>query len=152
MWKPAAGLVALTFVAIPHTHAATCDEEIKLFAEQYDLLSEVPRSEPPSGAHETPATMESRGVRPETLSRSDDAMESPKQGPPLRTDAPLSGVDVMPAPHTSDRRPQGTEEMSGTKRLHMQSLLNAARAAQREGKETECFERLGEARSIPEPG
>jgi hypothetical protein len=157
MWKPAAGLIALTLAAVPHAHAATCDAEIKLFAERYDLLSELPRAVPPSGAPEPPTTTETRGVPPQTLSRSGGVMEPPEQGRIVTIEPPLSGADVMPTkpeipPHTSEGPSRSTTELGGAKRLQMQSLLNAARAAQREGKEAECFERLGEARNIPESG
>jgi hypothetical protein len=77
----AAGLLAIAVAA--RVEAATCAEEIALFAEQYGL----------------------------------------------------SGVPLSP-----------------TKRARMEALLNAARAADQQRKTAECFERLSEARAIPEPG
>jgi hypothetical protein len=153
MWRSTAGLIAVALTAVPHTLAATCDEEIKRFAERYDLLSELPRAEPPSGAREP--TTETRRVAPETLSKSGGVIEAPEQGRTVTIEPPLSGADVMPTrpkitpPATQAPR---TTELSGAQRLQMQSFLNAARAAEREGKEAECFERLDEARSISERG
>jgi hypothetical protein len=42
--------------------------------------------------------------------------------------------------------------LSATKRARMEAFLNAARAADQQRKTAECFERLSEARAIPEPG
>lgn len=46
----------------------------------------------------------------------------------------------------------GAAGASNAKRARMQSLLDAARAAEANGSEAQCLERLGEARAIPEPG
>jgi hypothetical protein len=77
----------------PSLQAATCAEELALFAQQYALSTE-----PRSGAAE---------------------------------------------------RPPG---ISTAKRAQMQRLLDEARTASRQGRAAECFERLSEARAIPEPG
>ena len=158
MWRTLLFAVAFTLVVVPCARAASCDEEIELFAKQYDLLAELPRAEPPAGspAPEPPATMESRGVPPEALSRSGGVVEPPEQGRTVTIEPPPTG-DLMPTtpevkPHTAERPSQGAAELGAAKRMQMQSLLNAARAAERQGREAECFERLGEARAIPEPG
>jgi hypothetical protein len=47
--------------------------------------------------------------------------------------------------------PYGTR-LSETKRVQMETLLNAAKAAEQQRRSAECFAHLSEARAIPEPG
>jgi hypothetical protein len=46
---------------------------------------------------------------------------------------------------------QGTR-LSEEKRVKMEALLNAAKAAEQQRQSAECFAHLSEARAIPEPG
>ena len=48
--------------------------------------------------------------------------------------------------------PVGSAPIDAGKRRQMQVLLNGARSAYQQGKEAECFQRVAEARAIPEPG
>jgi hypothetical protein len=158
MWKRiiAAGVLMVAAAPCP-PQAATCAAEIDLLARQYNLPTKLPRAEPPAGtAPEAPATTESRGVPPEALSQSGGVIEPPEQGRTVTIEPPRTG-DTMPTappvpPQTAERPSQSPTELSAAKRMRMQSLLDAARAADREGREAECFERLGEARAVPEPG
>jgi hypothetical protein len=48
--------------------------------------------------------------------------------------------------------PIGSTPLPASKRRQMQVLLNGARASHQQGKDAECFQRLSDARAIPEPG
>ena len=150
------GVLMLAAAPCP-LQAASCAAEIDLLAKQYDLQTELPRAKPPAGTTpEAPATTESRGVPPEALSQSGGVIEPPEQGRTVTIEPPRTG-DTMPTappvpPQTAERPSQNPTALSAAKRMQMQSLLDAARAADRQGREAECFERLGEARAVPEPG
>jgi hypothetical protein len=66
----------------------------------------------------------------------------------LATDRPRA----EPPSGAVERPATGSAELSAAKRNEMQGLLDAARAANAQGEEAKCFERLSEARAIPEPG
>ncbi|HEX2113975.1 MAG TPA: hypothetical protein VHM01_06180 [Alphaproteobacteria bacterium] len=63
-----------------------------------------------------------------------------------------SGAAGEAATPPGAQAPAGAAALPASKRRQMQVLLNGARAADQQGKEAECFERLSEARAIPEPG
>jgi hypothetical protein len=153
-------LLAATFVcacAAPAL-AASCGSEIELFEQQYDLTAALPQSEPPAGAAEPPATVESRGVSPsDKLAPSGGVLAPPEGGRTAVIEPPSTGPTSTPSPpavppHTAEGPSAGSAELSAAKRAQMQAHLNAARAADARGDEKQCFERLGAARAIPEPG
>jgi hypothetical protein len=158
MWKPA--LLAATFVCAGAgaALAASCSSEIELFERQYNLTASLPQSEPPSGTAEPPATTESRGVSPsDRLAPSDGVLAPPEGGRTAVIEPPATGPTSTPSPpavppHTAEGPSAGSAELGAAKRAQMQAHLNAARAADARGDEKQCFERLGAARAIPEPG
>lgn len=148
-----AGVAALAVSSA--ARAQSCAEAIETFARQYALATELPRAEPPSGAVERPATEDSRGVPPESLSRSGGVIAPPGEGrgrviEPPRTDG--DGMRTAPPmpPQTSQAPSTGNTEIGAARRAQMQGLLDGARAAERQGNEAECRDRLDEARRIPQ--
>jgi hypothetical protein len=151
--------VAIMIGLVSAAAAASCREEVALFAQQYNLAADLPRAEPPAGAAEAPATQESRGVPPsDSLSRSGGVVAPPEgSGRTVVIEPPAAGTAPMPTtpalrPHTSQQPSTRPSELSAAKRTQMESLVQAARAAEAQGKEAECFERLVQARALAEPG
>jgi hypothetical protein len=158
MWKPVllAGAVALSWPAA--ALAGSCSSEIKLLEQQYNLTASLPQGEPRSGAAEPPATAESRGVSPsDKLGSSGGVLAPPEGGRTTVIEPPRMGPGSTPAPpsvppHAAQGPSAGTTELGAAKRVQMQAHLDAAREADARGDEKQCFERLGAARAIPEPG
>jgi hypothetical protein len=146
--------VAVT-VMVPEVEAQTCSEQIDEMARQHALSADPPRAPPPSGSVEAPATEESRGLPPESLSRSGGVIAPPGEGRGRVIEPPRAGSNAMPTappvpPQTSEAPSTGAAELGAAKRAQMQSLLEGARAAARQGNEAECLDRLEEARAIPD--
>ena len=81
----------------------------------------------------------------------------PEGGRTAVIEPPATGPTSTPSPpavppHTAEGPSAGSAELGAAKRAQMQAHLNAARAADARGDEKQCFERLGAARAIPEPG
>ena len=68
----------------------------------------------------------------------------------LSTELPESPSGAADEQATRGASPEGG--LPAGKRRQMQVLLNGARVAHQQGKEAECFQRLSDARAIPEPG
>ena len=148
----AGGIAALAMA--PQAEARTCSEGIAALARQYALSTELPQAEPPSGTAERPATEESRGMPPESLSRSGGVIAPPQEGSGRVITPPRTGGDAMPTappvpPQTSQAPSTGSTEISAAKRAQMQSLLESARAAESRGDEAGCLDRLEKARAVP---
>lgn len=148
-----AGIGALAIA--PRAVAQTCSEGIAALARQYALSTELPQAEPPSGTAERPATEESRGVPPESLSRSGGVIAPPEEGRGRVITPPRAGEEAMPTappvpPQTSQAPSTSGAEISAAKRAQMQGLLNGAREAERQGNEAECLDRLNKARAVSE--
>ncbi len=143
-----------TFAIALQVGAQSCSDGIDALARQYALSTGLPKAESAPGAGERPATEESRGVSPESLSRSGGVIAPPDEGRSRVIEPPRSGGDAMPTappvpPQTSQAPSTGSVEIGAAKRAQMQSLLDGARAAERQGNEGECLDRLNEARAIP---
>jgi hypothetical protein len=159
MWRIMPASVAIMIGLVSAAAAASCREELALFAQQYNLAADLPRAEPPAGAAEAPATQESRGASPsDILSRSGGVVAPPEgSGRTVVIEPPAAGTAPMPTtpalrPHTSQQPSTRPSELSAAKRTQIESLVQAARAAEAQGKEAECFERLVQARALAEPG
>jgi hypothetical protein len=158
MWKPALLSAALALGCSASALAASCGSEIELFERQYNLTAALSQGASRSGSAEAPATSESRGVSPEDkLGTSGGVIAPPEGGRTAVIEPPKTGPGSTPAPpavppHTATGPSQGSAEISAAKRAQMQAHLNAAREADARGDEKQCFERLGAARAIPEPG
>jgi hypothetical protein len=148
-------VAAVAVLGASAADAADCAAEIELLRQQYALSP--PQAGSRSGAVEAPATTESRGIPPEALSRSGGEIAPPESGGARVIEPPRAEGDPMPTrpplpPQTHDAPVTGATELSAAKRMQMQALFDAARAAQAQGREAECFERLGDARALAEPG
>lgn len=157
MWKATLLAVAACALAGP-VLAAGCSAEIELLERQYNLAGALPKAGPQSGSADTPATAESRGVSPgDKLAPSGGVIAPPEEGRTAVIKPPETGPGstmTPPAvpPHTAEGPATGSAELSAAKRTQMQAHLDAAREAESRGDEKACFERLGEARAIAEPG
>ncbi len=143
-----AGVWVTTFV--PGAQAANCTQEIGALAREYSITTELPRAEPPGqgrDAAETPA------VRPEDLSRSGGVIAPPSEGQGRVIRPPETGAGATPTmptlpPQTADRLSRNPVELGASERAQIQTLLQAAKAADEQGQEAACFERLTRAREI----
>jgi hypothetical protein len=154
MWRITALSIGAVLALISAAHATSCREQIATLALQYNLAADLPRAKPPAGATETPITEESRGVAAsDTLSRSGGVLVPPQEGRSVVIDPPSTGPGSTPTlpqvrPHTSGQPSISTTELSGARRAQMEAKLQAARAADAQGNETECLRHLGEAKTI----
>lgn len=157
MWKPALLALLACGIAAPAV-AASCSAEIALFERQYNLAGALPRADSPAGAAEAPATTGSRGVSStDKLAPSGGVLAPPEGGRTAVIEPPKTGPSSTPTPpavppHAAEGPSKGSAELSAAKRTQMQTHLSAAREADARGDEKACFERLGAARAIPEPG
>jgi hypothetical protein len=156
MWKVIPLSLGMTMGIVSTATAASCREELTLFARQYDLAGDLPRGAAPSGAAEPPATQESRGVPP--TNAPSGAVVAPPEGSggvvvePREEQSELTPPSADVQPNASQPPPTGPSQLSREKRARMEALLQTARAAEAQGNEAECFKRLSEARATPEPG
>jgi hypothetical protein len=156
MWK-AAFVLAMASFAAPAV-AASCGGEIQALEERYNLSAALPRADAPSGAAETPATTESRGIAPDDrMKQSGGVLAPPEGGRTAVIEPPPTGPGSTPTapavpPHTAEG-PSGSTgtALNAAKRSQVQAHLNAAREAEGRGDEKTCFERLGEARAAAQP-
>lgn len=146
--------VALALAAAMAAPAAaqSCGAEVERLAGQYNLSPETPPggssglSEP---AHPPPAVAgvgmaqeraQSSGVATPSDVGSVAAIQPPRSGP--------GRPAGMPPPPTLGAG-AGAGGLGADDRARMASLLQAARAALRQGKDGECLERLREAAAVP---
>ena len=148
-------LIAAIVLAPQVVRAQTCSDEIALFAQQYGLQADLPRAAPRSGSE--PPASGSLGVPTQDLSRSGGVIAPPDGArgqviePPREVDPKMATPEEQLQTGTGEATGDKTQ-LNAAKRAQMQSLLDAARDAERRGDATECLERLSRARAIPEPG
>jgi hypothetical protein len=137
--------------------AQTCASEIARLSQQYSLLPEAPRA----GSSTAPTARAPRSdaasgtTTTERLARSGGVLAPPDVGSPMAVQPPVANPDRMPT--TPDVAPSPPGNSTGTDgsgltaadRARMESLLQAAQAAERQGKPEQCLERLREAEAIP---
>lgn len=152
-----APLITLVLIAGTATAAAqSCTNEIDRLAQHYNLSTDEPRA----GSTEMPAAPTNpsdttRGtITTERLAQSGGVIAPPDTGTSMEIQPPRSDPDHMPtAPHVAPNPPSngGAEagDLTAADRVRMESLLQAARAAERQGKDEQCLERLGEALAVP---
>ena len=136
--------------------AQGCGAEIDRLAQQYNLSTEAPRagtSEMPAAPGSPPAGT-SEPATSDRLARSGGVITPPDIGAPMAIRPPHDNPDrmatappVVPSPPTSRSGDSGG--LGAADRARMESLLQAARAAERQGKEAQCLERLREAEAVP---
>lgn len=152
-----APLIALALVAGAYSTAAaqSCGGEIERLARQYNLSTETPRA----GTPEAPATpsapssgASSGTTTTERLAQSGGVLTPPDTNAPMAIQPPRSNPDRMPtAPKVTPGPGPGTDagELTAADRTQMEALLQGARAAERQGKQEQCLERLREAEAVP---
>jgi hypothetical protein len=150
-------LVALAFTAglAQGAAAQSCGSEIDRLAQQFNLRPEAPSagtSEAPAWPAAPPSTAGSTTT--EKLAQSGGVLAPPDTGAPMAIQPPQSNPDRMPtAPPVKPSPPSQSEgssdNLSAADRARMESLLQGARAAERQGKEQQCLDRLREAAAIP---
>ena len=158
MPKPvlAVPLLALVLAAGGAAPAAaqTCGEEVARLAQQYNLSTDLPSA----GSSTMPATPESpsAATRTERLAQSGGVLSPPDVGAPMAIQPPAADRTPMPtAPPVTPSPPAAGADAGGltaAQRSQMESLLQAARAAARQGKDEQCAERLRDASAIPGRG
>ena len=137
--------------------AQTCASEIARLSQQYSLSPEAPRA----GSSTAPAAPARRSdtapgtTTTERLAQSGGVLSPPDVGSPMAVQPPIANPDRMPT--TPDVRPSPPGNSAGSDasgltaadRARMESLLQAAQAAERQGKPEQCLERLREAEAVP---
>ena len=136
--------------------AQSCGREIERLARQYDLSTETPRSDataapaapagPPaasSGATAAEQHAQSGGVT------SPPDVAAPTAIQPRRSDSDHtpSASDAAPSPPVAAAPDAGT--LAAADRARMESLLQAAQAAERRGQEEQCLQHLHAAEAVP---
>jgi hypothetical protein len=138
--------------------AQSCGTEVSRLAQQYSLSTDETHTGSmgaPTTPEAPPATTESRGVTTtDRLARSGGVLTPPDTGAPMAIQPPSSNPDRMPtAPQPQQSPPNAgstdTAGLTAAQRTQMESLLTAARAAERQGKQEQCLDRLREAEAIP---
>lgn len=142
-----AGVVGLAAFA-GEAYAQSCADEIKLLAQQYALSDSPTQAEP---RRDGPRSG-SMGVSPEDLGRSGGVIAPPESARGRVVEPPPVGDPMATTPDVPQQTPQHPDARRAAQRAQMQSLLDAARAAERQGNEAECLDRVARARSLAEPG
>jgi hypothetical protein len=135
---------------VPAVQAANCAQEIGTLAREYSITTELPRAEPPGQGR---GAAETQTVRPEDLSRSGGVIAPPSEGQGRVIRPPEAGGGATPTmptlpPQTAERLSGNPVELGASERAQIQSLLQAAKAADEQGQEAACFERLARAKEI----
>ena len=149
--------LALAFVAIvfavsgPAARAQSCGQAIDQLAQRYNLSTELPQY---GSSVPTAPKSSSAPTRTERLAQSGGVLSPPDVGvpmaiqPPATEHAPMSTAPPLaPSPPASGFADAGS--LTAAQRAQMESLLQAARAADRQGKPEECVERLRQAEAVP---
>lgn len=161
MKKSARGapILAIAFLSgITVAHAQSCREQVDRLVQQYGLNADdthAGSSGAPAAPAAPPATTESQGLATtDKLARSGGVVTPPDIGTPMAMQPPKSG-DSMPTAPPVEPAPSaqaGAKDSGGltaADRARMESLLLAARDAERQGKDEECLERLRQAEAVP---
>jgi hypothetical protein len=150
--------------------AASCLDEITRLADRYELktaqLSTGTRGGDAAGTggSSTPPTQESCGLgASDTLAQSGGvvappptmgrgmAVEPPRTGsamPTLPSVRPQAGSGSTASPPAEVGAHANRQHLAAATRTQAEALLDAARAAEAEGKSDECFKRLDDAQSL----
>ena len=133
--------------------AQSCGRETERLARQYDLSTETPRS----GATEAPASppaASSGATATERRAQSGGVISPPDVATPTAIQPRRSDPDR--APPASDAAPSApvaaapdAGKLAAADRARMESLLQAAQSAERQGREEQCFEHLRAAEAVP---
>lgn len=126
--------------------ARTCLEEVRLFAETYDMSSAPPEVDPGGNPE---------GVSPDDLARSGGVIEPPPTSDPATIEPPPGvGRDMPTLPAIPDepvaplQREGEPPPLSPSDRATVESIIVAARADAERGDERGCFEKLKDAKRI----
>jgi hypothetical protein len=150
-----AGLSALALIAAANASAAqSCGSEVERLAQQYNLSPETPQA----GSSETapaPAgsSRDSSGAvtTTERAARASGVAAPPDTGATAAVQPPAASPDQAP-PQSDTAPPSGAADAAGGlssgDRMRMQSMLQQAMAAERQGKFTECLDLLRKAASL----
>jgi hypothetical protein len=152
-------LIVLALVAGTYGMAAaqSCGSEIDRLARQYNLSTEAPRAgtpETPATPANPPAGAGSGTTTTERLAQSGGVLTPPDTSAPMAIQPPRSNPDRMPTAPKAAPGPGPSADASGltaADRARMEGLLQGARAAERQGKQEQCLERLREAEAVPRP-
>jgi len=156
MGKPAmlaASSAIALFVAVNAAAAQSCGDEVQHLAQQYNLSTGTPRE----GASETsPAPTGSSGAggttAAERAARAEGVMAPPDAGATAVIQPPTAAPEKPPAAPETVRPPDSAGDPGGLgahDRTRMESLLQQALAAERQGKLTECLDLLRKAAALP---
>ncbi len=152
-----AALMASALIMAPPAVAQTCASEIARLSQQYALSPEAPRA----GSSTAPTARAPRSdaapgtTTTERLGQSGGVISPPDVGSPMAVQPPIANPDRMPTtPNVAPSPPgngAGTDGsgLTAADRTRMESLLQAAQAAERQGKPEQCLERLREAEAVP---
>jgi hypothetical protein len=148
-----AGLSAVALlVAAGAAAAQSCGSEIGALARQYNLSVDTPRE----GSSEAPAappassgngaTVAERAARAAGVIAPSDAGGTAAVQPPAGTPDSTRGAPEAAPP---DGAAVGTGGLAAGDRTRMESLLQSALAAERQGKIAECLDLLRRAAAVP---
>ncbi|HEX7966680.1 MAG TPA: hypothetical protein VF502_00565 [Stellaceae bacterium] len=148
--------VAALLAGAAEAVAQSCGREIERFARQYDLSTETPRSgatEAPSAPASPPAAS-SGTTTAERHAQSGGVTSPPDVAAPTAIQPPRSDPDRTPlAPDAAPSPPVAAApdggKLTAADRAGMESLLQAAQAAERQGREEECLQDLRAAEAMP---
>jgi hypothetical protein len=139
--------------------AQSCGQAIDRLAQQYSLNTEETHTGStgaPATPSAPPATAESQGLTStDRLARSGGVVSPPDVGTPMAIQPPKTNPDNMPTAPPVAPSPPGAAGptdsggLSAADRTRMESLLTAARQAERQGKQAQCLDRLREAEAVP---
>jgi len=152
MLKPLAFSLALA-LASGSALAATCSEAVDRFAREHEVAKAGGPGDRSSMPATPPVTMEARGmtatdkladtggvIQPPDVGRT-PVLEPPKTANTMPT-APK--IEPGPAPAT----PPSRVELDAATRAQLDSLLTAARQADKAGDSQRCYDRLSEAQKL----
>jgi hypothetical protein len=139
------------FTVVPMAGAADCTQEIGALAREYSITMELPRTEAP--LPQSRNGTEEPAVRSEDLARSGGVIAPPSEGQGRVIRPPETGAGATPTmptlpPQTGERLSRNPVELGASERAQIQALLQAAKAADEQGQEAACFERLTRAKEI----
>ena len=147
---PLAAVIALAAMAGAPAKAQSCGAEIDRLAQRYNLAPEAERS----GTSELLAP-----ARPSSPGAGIGAPQQRAQSSGAASPADTNSVaPIQPSPGNPGRAasPPGSaatesagSALSAADRARMAALLDAARAAERQGKNADCLARLREAAAVP---
>jgi hypothetical protein len=152
MLKPLAFSLALA-LASGSALAATCTEAVERFAREHEVARAGGDGDRSSMPATPPVTMETRGMAAsDKLAETGGVLQPPDVGrtpvlepPPTANTMPTAPrIEPGPAPEV----PPSKVELDAATRVQVDSLLTAARQADKAGDSHRCYDRLGEAQKL----